>query len=123
MTGEYDGNVDEWPELEAPLTDHIVHESDRRLVFACSAKAERIKRDWRKLPGEKIRHTEVEWMYDYPEEVWYEYERWDRDFEIDDDEALVGDGSGWSGEGMYWQTYAKERHEKLLSKRFPWRFR
>lgn len=109
---------------QSTLSDHDVpgevrHEDDRRLVLAFETESVRITRTWRRINDDTIRRRDVEQGYSYTDETWRTTLDHTRDYEVDADGLLVGDGSNWSGEGIHWQAHAKQRHRCLLENRFP----
>jgi len=80
----------------------------------------RIVRIWEKIGPNTVRLVDTEIGYNFSNEQWETVQEFTRNYEITDSELLVGDGSNWLGDGMPWKEYAKQRHEKLLSCRFPY---
>lgn len=109
---------DDWPAVDRPTADHVVYESDARLILACATDTTRIVRNWRVIDGHTVRRRDVEAMYNYPAERWESTQDHTHDYALDDAGTLVGDGSAWAGEGVAWKVHARRRHDALLAKRF-----
>jgi len=82
--------------------------------------ASRIVRIWEKVGQNTVRLIDHELMYNFSSKQWELCKDFTQTYEITNDGLLVGDGSNWSGDSMPWKEYAKERHNKLLSCRFPY---
>lgn len=90
------------------------------LEYENEAETVRVDRLWRMLSEETVREVSREKLYDYDTGGWNTTHEIVRDYDIDENGRLVGDGSNWSGEGVYWKEYARDRHVTLLRKRFPY---
>jgi hypothetical protein len=68
-----------------------------------------------------LRRTDYEAIYNYTREQWQLSLCHTRHYDIDDDGCLVGeDDEYWSYESYHWESYAIDRHNTLLAKRFPY---
>lgn len=82
-----------------------------------------ITRIWHASPSDEMGIVEwigIEKYYDHTDEKWKQANHFTCEYDIDENERLVGDGSNWSGEGQLWREYARERHRTLLEKRFQY---
>jgi len=77
---------------------------------------------WERIGPNTVRWIDKERMFNGVKEEWEEVSCFTHDYEIDQSGRLVGDGSNWDGEGMLWYEYARERHEVLIRKRYPYDF-
>lgn len=125
--------VDEWigeNDEKEPMTDggrdvpepgsSRIEYSNGELVMTYRSERsnELVVRQWRRVSPDEVRAVDVEKNQDWDTGEWYQDHHHVRTYDIDDNEKLIGDGSDWSGEGVYWVEHALDRHEVRLNKRF-----
>jgi len=71
------------------------------------------------LAGNTVHETDAEWMFNFLKGCWERVRHFTREYDLaDDQQTLVGDGSGWDGAGRSWKAWFKERHLKRLRLRY-----